>query len=83
MELPGFPQDFRLSVGICAHSVKRAFVRSLVLDAKAWLAIDIPIDPKVPRWGWGQGSVQATGVASTPNSSKHAFMKLALCTGSC
>ena len=49
-----FPQS--VYMGICDHSVRQTFV---MLHEKAWLAINVPIDPK---GGWGLDITQAIGV---------------------
>ena len=43
--------------------------------------LGVPIYPKGVRWGWDQGSVQASQVLSTPISTNYFCMDLALCTG--
>lgn len=50
-----------MAVGICMHLAPWLLVRSDTdrLDKKAWHTVNIPVNPKVIQWGWGQVSVKA------------------------
>jgi len=64
-----------VSVGICAHSAKRAFVRSGTDVGRESLAHNRH------SMGLRSGLCAGQSSSSTPNSSNHVFMDLALCTG--
>lgn len=70
----GFPQDFGAFLWPI-HPVEH------LLKEKAWLAISVPVHPKGFLMGLRSGLCVSESSSSTPNSSNHDFMDVALCTG--
>lgn len=59
----------------CRKSPKeRLWLQTWMLNETAWLAISILVHPKGVRWGWGQGTVQASQVLPHPKSSNIVFI---------
>ena len=73
---------WRVSVGIFAHSGKRAFVRSDTDVGREGLAHNLRSSSSQRcLMGLRSGLCEGQSSSSTPNSPSQAFMDLALCTG--